>query len=532
MADFKSGENPFASQQSDIPAGTDPFAQQPAPPATVETSEPKPFSEPPTGFFQSHPQGGVEFAQGIMATPGRVLKSLAQMAGMKKSPEFLDMASDTPKTGAGTAGAIVGDIGAAAALPFGAVSKVPALARAMQARGFLPALARAADAATTQGAIGAALSPDNQAEGAAWGAGGGVVGQGLGRVLGGIVRPTNEAQVLLDKGVALTPGQAAGKGSILNNLEQKATSIPLAGHLIESARNRGLNEANLAAVRSVADLVDKQVKLGHPPSEAIAQTRDAISKYYDAALADLTAPTMTVGRILEEGVPAIVADNPMMTAKAEKQLLRYVSGRFQQIISSPNGADMTGDMLKQLDSEIGQQIRNLQFSTNAADKTAAPAWRELQVKLREIMAGAAKTKEQADALLKANNAYRQLLVLEKSLLPGADSFTPRRLQASLEKAQGLSDTELARVSNAMNATLPNTVPDSGTTARVLANALPLLTGGIGYGALGMPIAGALLGTRTGAKAMTGSLPGQQALANALRRTTPAALRGATQDGNE
>ena len=474
--------------------------------------------------------GATRIARGVLKpfVPEADWQQMEQQGGAlsQQSLKALQGMSDTPLGKVGDAGM---DVVSTAALPFGAASKVPALTKAMQARGFLPAVARTTDAAATQAGIGAALSPDDRLGGAAWGVGGGVVGQVLGRALGGIVRPTNEAQVLLDKGVALTPGQAAGKSSLINNLEQKATSIPLAGHLVESARNRGLNEANLAAVRSVADLVDKQVKLGHTPSEAIAQTRDAISKHYDTALGGMSADPISVRNSLTSSLDGIVEDNPMMTENGLKQLSSYVDARLTNIANK--GYVLDGPMLKQLDSEIGSQIRRLKSSTNAEDKVNAGAWLDLQQSLREIMAGAAKTEAQADALTQANNAYRQLLVLEKSLLPGADSFTPRRLQASLEKAQGLSGTELARVSNAMNATLPNTVPDSGTTARLLANALPLFTGGIGYGALGMPLAGVLLGTRTGAKAMTGSLPGQQALANALRRVTPATLRSMN-NGNE
>ena len=55
------------------------------------------------------------------------------------------------------------------------------------------------------------------------------------------------------------------------------------------------------------------------------------------------------------------------------------------------------------------------------------------------MEHAAATPEQNALLSKANAAYRQLLALEKAMLPGNDTFTPRRLKATLER-MNIKDT--------------------------------------------------------------------------------------------
>lgn len=125
-------------------------------------------------------------------------------------------------------GQFVGDVAPIAALPFGAAatvaSRVPMLAKTLTARGALPLAARTADAAATQAGIGAALAPEDRGSAAAWGATGGAVGQALGRIASGIVKPTAEAQKLISEGVALTPGQAAGKGSAVGTIEEWAAS--------------------------------------------------------------------------------------------------------------------------------------------------------------------------------------------------------------------------------------------------------------------------------------------------------------------
>ena len=50
----------------------------------------------------------------------------------------------------------------------------------------------------------------------------------------------------VDEGIGLTPGQNAG--GWLKSMEDKATSIPLVGDVINSARRRGLTEFNAAAI--------------------------------------------------------------------------------------------------------------------------------------------------------------------------------------------------------------------------------------------------------------------------------------------
>lgn len=361
------------------------------------------------------------------------------------------------------------------------------------------------------------------ATGAAFGAG----GHALAKLVGGLITPTKDAKVLMDKGVALTPGQAAGANSGWNRFEQSMSSNPIAAPFIRPAQRRGVEEANIAAAKSVANIVEKDIKLGLPPSEAIAKTREAIGNAYNESLDGLVAYKGGVEEALVNRAAGVVADHPMLDPKDAAKIENYVLTRFENVPDLPSGADW-----KKLDSEIGGYVRNLFASSSASDKVAAAAWRDIHLALRESIESVMQ-RGKAEQLGQANTAYRQLLALEKARGPN-ESITPRRLRQTLEK-MGIKGTELNKISGAMDTTLPNVVNDSGTAERLITNALPSLLMGGGAAAQGFGldtvgtglIAAGALGSRPGARFMTGGLPGQAMMSEALRRTVPAAGHAVT-----
>jgi len=410
-------------------------------------------------------------------------------------------------------------------------------------QGFVEDIAKAAPAFALPGgwipqiagnaAIGAVeAEPGQEGKGAAVGGAFGAGGKVLSKAFGGLVTPTKEAQTLIDRGVTLTPGQAAGPGTVANRVENWAASNPIASVPIRGAQRRGVEEANVAAAQTVAKMVDDTVKLGKSPREAIEQTRDAISKTYDSALEGVTAPTEGVRAHLMDRFHGIAEDNPMLTKGAFESLRGYVANRFGTL-QERGFAQLDGPMLKQIDSEIGGHMRRLKNSTNATDKTAVGAWADLQQSIREAMEYGAASPEKTAQLGAANAAYRQLLAIEKALPAGAETFTPRQLQRTLERMD-IKGTDLNTVANAMSKTLPNVVPDSGTTERLIANMLPtlLMGGGVGMQSAGWDTLGAGMvaagaaGSRPGARFITGGLPGQQMLSAALRRGSPALMQAA------
>lgn len=483
--------------------------------------------------------GPSDFTKAFASTPARILKSGMQMVGAGDYvPGVInEMAAEGDKS---MAGRIAGDVAGTG----GIKASVGALAQTLQklnaARGVVPAVARTAEAATYGAGQGAITTPDQQGEAALYGGAGGAGGQMLGRAIGGIVRPSVAAQPLVDAGVALTPGQAAGKGSFMKWAEEQAASLPVAGHAIRNAQGRAVADANVAAAQVVARQVNDKVKLGQPPREAIEQTREAISNAYDEALTGMKAPKTSLNDYMklafngnkDHGIPSIAQD-PTIPPQAKKMLADYMSMKYSQ---AP--AEIDGRWLKEMDSEVGYRARQLASSPDPLQRAGAPAWQTLQAHLRNLMEEAAPDNMKGQ-LGSANQAYRELLALEKSMLPGADTFTPRRLRATLEKMNNskLPGTDLGRMAASMDKTLPNTVPNSGTAERLLTAGLPaLLLGGgagaqsMGYGELGagMMAAGAL-GSRPGARMMTGGYGWQPEAAAAIRALRGAPVRPSRQD---
>jgi hypothetical protein len=481
--------------------------------------------------------GPSDFTKSFASTPYRMLKSGMQMVGAGDYVPGIvnEIASEGDKS---VAGRIAGDVAGTGGIRAAGVGLAQTLARLNAARGVVPAVARTAEAATYGAGQGAITSPDQQAEAAKWGAAGGAGGHALSRAIGGLVRPSVAAQPLVDAGVALTPGQAAGKGSVMKWAEEMATSLPFAGHTIRSAQSRAVADANVAAAQQVMNIVDRNIKLGQPPREAIEATREAIGKTYDRALEGMSVPGFVPDTFMRNVYNRSANDFPMLEKAQIDQMERYITQRVGDMVKN-SGGTLDGKMLKQLDSELGGHIRNLRSSAIAADKTAAPAWAELQQSLREVMELAQNDPAQSLQLQRANAAYRQLLTLEKSLLPGADVFTPRQLARQVGKEK-LNEVPLGQISRSMTDTLPNVVPNSGTPERLMAMALPaVLVGGgagaqqMGFDTLGAGMIGAAaLGSRPGARFMTGGLPMQQLTAEALRRFVPSTVRNFNQKKND
>jgi hypothetical protein len=492
MADtFAPGQDPFAE---DIPAGQDPFA--------------------PTGRKVGDLTGTMAYdlARGAKHALDRAAYGLEGAVTGSITPQHqAELEAGKPSTVAGQVGRFAGDVALSAPLA------ARTAAMTVQALRGAPAIVRGAGLLAADAASGAAYggltTPEDRASGATagaiGGAGGRVLGQTLGRVAGGIVRPTPSARTLTDAGVALTPGQASGAGSGLKRVEELATSNPITAAMVRPAQRRAVDDANTAAADAVARVVGQRIEMGTPPREAIAQVRDLVSQHYTQALAPLRVSRAALQSQLETALPGIAGKNPMMPEEGARLLARFATHRVGRL---PQDV-LTGQELKALDTELGEAIRALS-SGGGADRLTAAAARDLQDQLRFLMERAAPDDATAQALTQANGAWRQLLALEGALPAGAPAFTPRQLARSLER-RGITGQPINQLADAMQETLPNVVPDSGTPERLIGAAM---MGGGGLATMGVPglAAGLALGTRPGARALTGTLAGQQALADALR----------------
>ncbi len=116
----------------------------------------------------------------------------------------------------------------------------------------IPGAATARGAAAIGGAAGAALTPGGlreRATAAGFGAGGGAVGALLSRGanLRGAFDAPDAVKAMQREGVSLTPGENIG--GIVRRIEDRLTSTPFVGDIIEKARIRGIEDFNKAALK-------------------------------------------------------------------------------------------------------------------------------------------------------------------------------------------------------------------------------------------------------------------------------------------
>lgn len=366
--------------------------------------------------------------------------------------------------------------------------------------------------AATEGAAYGFGSGENtfsdRAQKAGVGALGGALGFGLGRGISKTLSPTVDkgARQLIDEGIPLTPGQIMG--GVGKTVEDKLTSIPFVGDAIQASRGRGIEAFNKAAVnRSLKPLGKKlpeNIKAGY---EAIEYAQNALSKAYNDLLPDLKVKVD--GKFLKE------FDN-LKTLASEMPKERV--GQFNKIVErqilsrlSKNGS-MTGEAMKEAESELGRLVRNYSKSMNGDERLLGDALRETQSQLRDLVARSNPSK--ALELKSINKGFATLLRPESAASKAKSGiFTPAQLQTATrildssgrKKVSARGGALMQDLAETARDILPSSIPDSGTAGRLL------LTGGSAYastsdnntlqtlGALGLLGSGAY--TKTGQKAI-------------------------------
>jgi hypothetical protein len=220
-------------------------------------------------------------------------------------------------------GEISADIGMAAAPVAGAARGLTALSRALRAGRYAPL---AGDVAANAG-YSALTAPEDRGEAAALGGAGALGGRALFRGLGGVVRPTAQAQELLDQGVRMTPGQAGGgaMGSLAKMYEGAIGEFPLIGSAVRGAQKQGLDDWNRAMLQRaeggasvVPDRISHTAPIGQP---GLSNVKGAYDKAYGEFF-----PQNTVLRFTDEGAKAFDAD----LATLRSRLPDHLRGRFDE----------------------------------------------------------------------------------------------------------------------------------------------------------------------------------------------------------
>lgn len=406
----------------------------------------------------------------------------------------------------------------------------------------IPGAATARGASLVGGATGAALTPGDLAErakAAAFGAGGGAVGAGLSRLGAryGAQAPANEAQteLLRREGVALTPGQQAG--GVVKALEDKATSVPFLGDVIQQARRRGVEDFNRAAIER-ATLPGMSVEgVGQG---AIQDLRQGLGQAYDELLPKLNFKpdeqfVSDLQRLRE------MADLlPKKAGMHGKEINQFEQILDRQLIKrmTPQG-NMSGETLKTAESEIGRLAAGYKADPSFDNRQLGDALSELQNVIRQNLT---RTNPQyADELSAINNAYANFKRVQRAgAAIGSQEgvFTPAQLRNAVKAMDKSKDkrafsegtARLQDLADAGQTVLPSKVPDSGTPGRLMSNVFSLsgLLSSAGGAAAALP---ALLAySRPGAAAINATMRGSGRLARGAGRAAGAAPGAAAVGG--
>lgn len=441
--------------------------------------------------------------QAARAATGSTGIDLARIAGNVASPANLAIASRIPVTStvASRMASMLGGSPAVAAT----VGRTAAAAGGGAVYGAMAPVTEG-DFATEKAkqiGLGAATGPVAQA-----------VGAGVARVISPETR--DAVTTLLKQGITPTPGQILG--GRWQVLEDKATSIPVLGDAIASARGKSLDELNTAAyaraLEPIGGTVPKTVG-----RDAIADIRQQIGDSYDKLLPKVQfkadnqfSDDIQKLRGMAENLP------PDQAARFERVLKNQVIGKM-----TPQGT-MDGQTLKGIEADIGSLAAGLKSDAGFDNRSLGAALSEVQAAVRSNLERA--NPDYADALRASNTAWANFKRVQNAAAKqGSDNgkFTPAQLQNAVrtldrskdKRAFSEGDALMQDLSDPAKDVLASKYPDSGTAGRSLAAVLGAgVVGGAAAPSIGLP---AIAGVAAG---VSPYLPGGRQAAAALLARRP------------
>ena len=350
----------------------------------------------------------------------------------------------------------------------------------------------------------------------------------LARPAAAMVSPMVDPNVraLMSEGVTPTIGQILGGG--YKRFEEGLTSIPVIGDFIKSAQGRAVEQLNTAAFNRALTPIGSSLPSGTTGREAVHFVSDKLDDAYGKLLPKMTVQADSVFGTEIGNLRQMVAQgaiDPNAVRAFDRFLDTNVVNKFQ------GQQAITGQTLKQIQSDLRERINLLSASTDADQRLMGQALQEVQDQFRQLVirsnpANAAELKSIDTGYANFKRAQRA------SGMTGAEEgiFSPAQLQNAVRAMDRSKDKSRFATGQALmqdlsetgKVVLGNKLPDSGTPYRSLA-ALIASGGAAGAGyptlAAGMLAGPALYsapGQRLAATLLTARPVGAAAIANQLR----------------
>lgn len=299
--------------------------------------------------------------------------------------------------------------------------------------------------------------------GAVAGKAGEIASSGAGKLVRGVT--DKGVQLLAERGVKLTPGQAFG--DLAKAAEDKAMSLPFVGGAIRKGRDASVDSFNRSgvgqALANIGERLPKRVQTGH---EAIEHAQEVISKRYDQIVPNLS---IKADPRLGVGFKAIGTEIDGLPTKDAEWARKAIAAHVK---FDANGS-MSGVAFKRSQSELGRLARTYGASQDPGQREAAQVLRKVSDQLGSALER--QNPAAAKPLKGVNRAYAVLVRLEDAASRSADGrFSPaqlgqavRRADPSVRKRASASGNAFMQdFANAARSKLPASLANSGTADRL------------------------------------------------------------------
>ena len=308
------------------------------------------------------------------------------------------------------------------------------------------------------------------AMGAAFGGFTPVAAAGIGRVINPKASADPALALLQREGVRPTIGQTLGGWA--DKVEQKAMSVPFVGDAIAGARERAAGDLNRAVANRALSPIGQKLPENVTGREAVSYVQGRLSDAYDDLLPRMTVQADAAFNQEMKSLAGMVkagALDPAAAASFSRILKNDVLGKFQ------GQATLTGQTLKQVESDLGQKISRLGQSTDADQRLIGDALKEVQASLRNL---AQRSNPDLAPQLKAINAgyanFKRMERAASSVAAEDGVFSPAQLLnavKALDKSKdkgrfSRGDALMQDLADAGRVRLGANVPNSGTADRL------------------------------------------------------------------
>lgn len=364
------------------------------------------------------------------------------------------------------------------------------------------------------------------------------LGFALGAVTGGAAAGAPRAPVsgnaatLAKAGVPLTVGQYGGQ--LAHRFEDVAESLPMTGAMIKARKADSLRGFDSAAINEALSPISQKVTA--TGREAIAQANQHVSDAYNQALHGvLTNPDQQYLRDL-----TAISSDPHLPSSVRND----VGDIVREFVTDPLAGDTSGASWKRVDSDLNTLIRSADNGAgsspqslslrNALRRVQDAHWSLLERQNPQASEGVSA----ADAANAAMERIRSAAATPATATRDG-IFTASDLNRAVaskggrsgRRAYGEGGALLQNLSDAGQAVLPSTVPDSGTALRAFITRLGAGGGALaGIGALGGHDAAVPAAIGSLAADVGGSLFYSRSVQNALRNVYLSRLQGGPSAG--